>query len=55
MNLIFMNHLQDVARGHFIARRLEREYGMEMIKNEYQKLADQEELENREFSPVEGF
>ncbi len=50
-----MNHCQDVAKGRFIVRRLEREYGMKTIKNEYQMLADEKELENRAFSPIEGF
>ncbi len=50
-----MSHCQDVAKGRFIVRRLEREYGMKTIKNEYQMLAAEKELENRAFSPAEGF
>ncbi len=38
INLIFMNHFQNMARGHFIVRRLERSYGQDMIKAEYEKL-----------------
>ncbi len=50
-----MNHLQYVSRGHFIVRRLEREYGVEMIKNESEKLVEEEKTGNREYSPVEDF
>jgi len=54
LNLIFMQHFQDVARGHFIVRRLERKYSVEDIKREYQRLTE-EESETKEFSPVEGW
>jgi hypothetical protein len=30
-----MEHFQDVARGHFTVRRLERIYGKERIRAEY--------------------
>ena len=33
VNLLFMDHYQDVARGHFIARRMERIYPPELIRN----------------------
>ncbi|MEN8801553.1 MAG: EcsC family protein [Thiogranum sp.] len=55
LNLIFMNHYQDVAKGHFIVRRLERQYGVDFIKDEYHRLADEEAEAEREFSPVEGW
>lgn len=35
INVLFMDHFQDMARGHFIVRRLEREYGAEQIEREY--------------------
>lgn len=54
LNLIFLRHYQDVARGHFIVRRLERKHGIEHIKQEYQRLAE-EEFEAEDFSPVEGW
>ena len=50
-----MQHYQDVARGHFIVRRLEREYGPERIREAYQALRTEELAEAREFSPVEGW
>ena len=37
INAIFINHFQDVARGHFMVRRLERLYPRELIEREYQK------------------
>lgn len=55
INLLFMQHYQDMARGHFIIRRLERVYGMDTIKREYQLLADEEAEDEKGFSPVEGF
>ncbi|MDY6932628.1 MAG: EcsC family protein [Spirochaetota bacterium] len=38
INTIFINHYQDMARGHFIVRRLERIYGTEAIQLLYEKL-----------------
>jgi hypothetical protein len=35
INSVFMDHFQDMARGHFIIRRLERTYDPERIKNAY--------------------
>jgi hypothetical protein len=55
LNLIFMNHYQDVAKGHFTVRRLERQYGADFIKDEYQRLADEEAEAEKEFSPLEGW
>jgi len=40
INILFMNHFQDMARGHFTDRRLERMYGEEMIKQEYVKIRE---------------
>jgi len=38
INTIFINHFQDMARGHFIVRRLERSYGEDIVKQEYDKI-----------------
>ncbi|RJR45420.1 MAG: EcsC family protein [Desulfobacteraceae bacterium] len=35
LNLIFMDHYQDMARGHFIVRRLERTYCSEIVQKAY--------------------
>jgi hypothetical protein len=38
VNTIFMDHFQDIARGHFIIRRLERYYGPEEVQRQYESL-----------------
>ncbi len=35
INLIFIDHFQDMARGHFTVLRLERKYGSETVKAAY--------------------
>lgn len=35
INLLFMNHFQSVARGHFIIKRLEAKYGTELVQQKY--------------------
>ncbi len=39
VNVVFMNHFQRVAQGHFTIRRLEREYGAETVRLHYAELA----------------
>lgn len=38
INTIFIGHFQDMARGHFIVRRLEKIYGAEPVKLAYEAL-----------------
>jgi EcsC protein family len=38
VNYVFMEHFQDVARGHFTVRRLERTYGKELVRTEYDRI-----------------
>jgi len=38
VNLAFIEHFQDVARGHFTVRRLERVYSAETVRGEYERL-----------------
>ncbi|HEY3912797.1 MAG TPA: EcsC family protein [Stellaceae bacterium] len=38
VNLAFIEHFQDLARGHFTVRRLERVYGAEAVRCEYKWL-----------------
>ena len=38
VNVIFMNHFQRIAQGHFIIRRLERLYGSGPVQREYEEL-----------------
>ncbi|MDJ0927095.1 MAG: EcsC family protein [Gammaproteobacteria bacterium] len=39
LNAIFIDHFQDMARGHFIIRRLERRYGDDTIEKAYTSIA----------------
>src|SRR6202049_4552525 len=41
VNYAFIEHFQDVARGHFTVRRLERLYGKDKIRTEYAQIAHQ--------------
>jgi hypothetical protein len=38
INTVFIDHFQDMARGHFTVRRLEKFYGKELVRQEYDKL-----------------
>jgi len=38
VNLAFTEHFQDVARGHFTVRRLERIYGADVVRAEYDRI-----------------
>lgn len=42
VNYAFIAHFQDVARGHFTVRRLERRYGKDVVRREYERLAQGE-------------
>ena len=39
VNYAFIEHFQEVARGHFTVRRLERAYGKTVVRTEYERLA----------------
>jgi EcsC protein family len=39
VNYAFIEHFQDVAKGHFTVRRLERIYGQNHVRAEYERLA----------------
>ena len=38
VNTIFISHFQDMARGHFVVRRLERKYGKDFVRRAYERL-----------------
>ena len=38
INLLFIDHFQSMARGHFIVRRLERTYTPELVREDYERL-----------------
>src|SRR6266481_342937 len=39
VNYAFVEHFQEVAQGHFTVRRLERAYGKDIVRREYERLA----------------
>ena len=39
LNTMFTDYYQDMARGHFIVKRLEQRYGFEPVRLAYQSLA----------------
>ena len=39
VNYAFVEHFQEMARGHFTVRRLERAYGKDFARREYERLA----------------
>jgi hypothetical protein len=39
INLLFLNHFQSMARGHFIIQRLESKYGNELVQEKYADIA----------------
>jgi hypothetical protein len=55
INLVFMQHFQDVARGHFTLRRLERKYDPDTVRKEYQRIQKEEIKSIKGFSPLEGW
>jgi hypothetical protein len=38
INVLFMNHFQKMARGHFIVKRLEKKYGSAAVEQKYKEL-----------------
>jgi hypothetical protein len=40
INMVFMQHFQEMARGHFVVRRLERKYGRELVQANYEKFVN---------------
>jgi hypothetical protein len=39
INYLFMNHFQEMARGHFVVKRLEKKYGLQLVEKTYKELA----------------
>jgi len=38
VNYIFISHFQDIARGHFIVKRLEAAHGVAAVREAYERL-----------------
>jgi len=41
INLVFMEHFQSIAHGHFTVRRLERTYGLDVVRAEYERCREE--------------
>jgi hypothetical protein len=41
VNYLFIEHFQETAQGHFTVRRLERAYGKDIVRAEYERLAQE--------------
>ena len=39
VNYAFIEHFQEMAKGHFTVRRLERAYGKDIVRAEYERIA----------------
>ena len=39
VNYVFIKHFQEMAQGHFTVHRLERVYGKDIVRAEYEHLA----------------
>ena len=39
MNYAFIDHFQEIARAHFVVRRLERRYGKDIVRAAYERLS----------------
>ncbi len=44
LNTVFMDHFQDMAKGHFIVRKLERVYGKDEIEKLYKQLSNKNDF-----------
>lgn len=55
INEIFINHFQQMAYGHFIIRRLEREYGKEAVRAAYMKTRTWDAEKKRRYTPWKLF
>lgn len=40
INVLFARHFQNMARGHFTVRRLERCHGSELVRREYRRISE---------------
>ena len=41
-NYAFVDHFQEMARAHFVVRRLERRYGKDAVRAAYNRFSNQE-------------
>ncbi len=51
LNVLFLDHFQDVARGHFTIRRLERKYGSAPVQAAFERLRQEEDSRQKQVMP----
>ncbi len=51
LNVLFLDHFQDVARGHFTIRRLERKYGSGPVQAAFERLRQEETTSQKRAMP----
>ncbi len=44
LNTMFVDYYQDMAKGHFMVKKLEQKYSEELIKTEYQRIYKQQKI-----------
>ena len=47
VNYAFIQHFQETARGHFTVLRLERTYGKDIVRTEYDRIVEELETSRR--------
>lgn len=47
INTLFMDHFQEMAQGHFTVRKLERQYGAELVRKVYEALPNEPRRRSR--------
>ena len=47
INVIFMNHFQEMAHGHFSIRRLERKYGKQRVQTRYEAICREQAVHSQ--------
>ncbi|NEN74985.1 EcsC family protein [Pelistega sp. NLN82] len=47
LNTMFVDYYQDMAKGHFMVKKLEQKYSEELIKTEYQRIYKQQKYQNK--------
>jgi hypothetical protein len=52
VNYAFIDHFQDVARGHFTIRRLERAHGKESVRAQYERIRDESKRSPADAPPL---
>lgn len=52
INSVFIDHFQNMARGHFVVRRLERTYGEDVVRRAFAKISNGRKAITRDRKPA---